>query len=158
MTTNHGNHRPTKLYPVVATLLPNGSVLPYPDDRTDNDELGEHITGKMTMQQFNHLTGIDDIKPFLGCILYGQEGPFVYQARHVLEDLVDATNYWNTYRKSSLIPIHEMPDDVDDISDIMNNMMDCLTTDTLSVDDDMTVGHLQSLKPEELSIMFQDAA
>ena len=112
----------------------------------------------MTKEQFKNLTGLDDIKPFLGCILSDQDGTFVYQTRHMLEDLVDATKYWNIYMRSSRIPVHDIPDDVDDISNIMSNIMQCLTRDTLAIDDETTVAHLESLKPEQLSMLFLNTA
>ena len=80
------------------------------------------------------LTGLTDIKPFLGCVIHRKDGPFVYQARHLLEDLDSVANFSNHHKGLSLKPVERLPDDVHEIWTLMDHMTECLNGDTAAVD------------------------
>ena len=141
MSSNHGHDRverrppgrvhhstparrtPAQLHRVIAKLLPDGQLQPYSASRMATEPLGEYFTGHMTAIQFKHLKGVVDTKPFLGFLMSGQDGTFVYQARHLIADLERVANHWNDHNGTSLSTIDQLPDDATEISVIMDHMV-----------------------------------
>ena len=53
-------------------------------------------------------------------------------------------------------PIERLHDDVDEISALMDHMMECRHADTVAVDPLRTIHHLESLEPQKRAMLFQN--
>ena len=138
-------------------MLPDDRLVPFPESRPETDPLDEYITGSITAQQFARITGLTDIKPFLGCVIHRKEGPFVHQARHLLNDLKSVANFWNDHKGMALKPVERLPDDANEISALLDHMMECRHGDTAAVDQYVAINYLESLEPQQRETLSPNA-
>ena len=142
------------LYPIVATITPDGTLKPYTKSDVDTDAFDQYIAGTMTKVQFQHLTRMNDLMPFLGVVLHGSDGPFIYQPKHILEDIEQAVGHWNRYKQTSFTPTQELPNDTDEVSALIKDMEACMTWDSLFIEYELTVLHLESLSTDRINKLF----
>ena len=150
------HHAQLPRHPVAANVLPDGRLVPFLEYSLDTHPLDTYFNGCMTTRQFRHLTGLTDITPFIGCVIQTQDGPVVYQAHHLLDDIELVTGYWNQHMNLSLKPITQLPLDVDGISALMHHMVQCLHGDTVEVDPLLTIHYLESMEPQQVETLFQN--
>ena len=154
--TQHHHHNPSEepTYPVVAKLDHDGNAHPFPDAQVPTGPIGPHFAGRMTQLQFRNVVGAEDPTPYLGYLLMGPEGPFLYRKEQLAGDLAKVAHAWSSHAGREFTAISEFPADADGLTGLLDHMMYCLDRDDLSVYDGCVIAHLESLTPESLATML----
>ena len=140
---------PDLLIPALITYR-DGQPTPW-DGQLDHGHprLGPHLSGWITARQLQSLTGSERIRPWLGTVLVGDDGAFVYDAEQAAQDLEEVAGVVSLKQGSDVTPAPLDTLDDFELAQLMRMLLNC-QDDTTYIAPEFVSQSLRETYPEVL--------
>ena len=114
--------------PVVILMRGQRLIAPGEPDLHHNEmgvpQMGQYLSGRLTVEDTKRLTGSSTVRPFLGVMLQTEDGPILYNADEAHQDLQNAaTILSNLPGNVAATPLHQLDDQ--QVAAMVDLMLEC---------------------------------